>query len=63
MQEVIEQIDDRKLYKELDKKGPFPLTLQGTLEPEAFVKFREIVSKHGYIAYQPAKERNLRYRV
>ena len=63
MQQIIDEFDDAALYKELDKKGPYPLTLQGTLEPEAFVKFREVVSKHGYITYKPAKDRNRAYRL
>ena len=63
MQQVIDQFDDKALYKELEKKGPFPMTLQGTLEAEAFVKFRDIVSKHGYTTYKPAKERNRTYRL
>ena len=55
--------DDKALQKDLDKKGPFPLTLQGTLEPDAFVKFRDIVSEHGYRTFKPAKERNRSNRV
>ena len=41
MQSIIDEFDDKALYKELDKKGPFPLTLQGTLEPDAFVKYEQ----------------------
>ena len=63
MQQITDAFDDKALYKELDKNKPFAQTLQGTLEPEAFVKFREIVSKHGYMTYKPAKERNRAYRL
>ena len=51
------------MFEEIDKNGPYPTTLQGTIEPEAFAKLRKVIVKYGYIAYIPAKEANLAKRI
>ena len=44
------------MQKEIDQNGPYPRTLQGTYEIDAFVKLYQVVLKHGYMQYQPAKD-------
>lgn len=51
------------MFKEIDSNGPYARTLQGTLEPEAFLKLRKVIVKYGYMAYVPAKEANLAERI
>ena len=51
------------MFKELDQSGPFPCTLQGSLEPEAFFTFSEVVHKYAYMAYVPTKEKLLKERL
>jgi len=51
-----DEIDLETLQKDLDQAGPFPLTFQGTIKPETFVKLRSVINKHGYKAFMPRKE-------
>lgn len=51
------------LFKELDQNGPYPCTLQGTVEVDAFCKLRHVIVKHGYLAYLPTKQSLLQKRL
>ena len=37
--------------------------MHGTIEPEAFVKLRRVINKHGYKAFMPRKEELLKERI
>ena len=56
-------IDTDALFKELDQSGPYPCTLQGSLEPSAFFSFAQVVHKYAYMAYVPTKEKLLKERL
>lgn len=60
---VSNQIDRDALYKELDQSGPFPKTLAGSLEPEAFVQLKGIIGKYAYLAFIPRKEEMMEERL
>ena len=56
-------IDTDALFKELDQSGPYPCTLQGSLEPEAYFAFAQVVHKYSYMAFVPTKEKLLQERL
>lgn len=55
--------DKDAMFKELDEAGPFAKKLTGTLEPEAFYKFRQIVMKYTFLAFADRKEELMQNRL
>jgi len=44
------------MHKDLDQAGEFAKTYQGTLEFEAMIKLRTIVSKYAIKEFKPQKD-------
>ena len=51
-----DEFDRDALFKDLDQRGPFVRTVQGTLEPHSMLKLRKIIIKHSALAFQERKD-------
>lgn len=58
-----EDFDKDSLFKDLDQKGPFVRTVQGTLEPHSMLKLRKIIIRHAALAFQDRKDELFEERV
>jgi len=59
----VEGIDKDDLYKELDQSGPYKRTNSGTLEREAMVVLKKIITKHTCINFRLRKEELMKKRL
>ena len=50
-------LNHEAIRAEIDANGPYERTLQGTLQPESFLRLKKIINKHTYLAFVPIKEK------
>jgi len=51
--------DKDDLKADIDANGPYDVTLQGTLTPESFLKFKRVVNRQTYAKFAPSKAKLL----
>ena len=51
------------LCKRVDESGPYPKSLQGTIEGPAFVKLRKVIVEHAYRCFMDQKEELMKERI
>ena len=52
----LDPYDKDTLFQAVDQNGPYPRGPSGTIEPEAFCRFRRTIGRHAYTVFLKIKE-------
>lgn len=56
-------MDVDAIHQDIDKNGPYPKNLSGSLEPESLVRFKKVIAIHAYLNFMPVKEKMMQERL